>query len=75
MLLKWLCMKCYDEHRAYPWSHSKNVKKKEHSWANGRMYCVAFLDIEHKMRCVKTAGDPPDCCYYLLEQTLNQPSA
>jgi hypothetical protein len=72
MLVKWLCVKCYDEHRVVPWADRRNIKKKERTWSRGRMCCVAILDIEHKTRFLKTDGDPPKCCFYLLEQTLHQ---
>jgi len=81
MLQKWLCVRCYDEHRVYPWNDRRNVKKKERTWAAGHMWCVAIMDmtLEQKRRLkrqrLKIAEQPPECCYYLLEQTLNQPDS
>ena len=82
MLQKWLCKKCYNQHRFRPWDeHRKRDKQtgevyvqKDRTWARGKMYCVALMDCNHRKGVqIRVDGEPPECCYYLLEQTLNQP--
>jgi len=72
MLLKSLCMACHNRYRFRSW---KRQPAKERTWGRGKVACVSLFDKYQHLRYIPITDKPPECCYFLLEQTLNQPDA
>ena len=72
MLLKSLCMACHNRYRNRTW---EKQPAKERTWGRGKVACVALFDKFKNRHYVQIADKPPGCCYFLLEQTLNQPGS
>jgi len=73
MLNKEICVRCVCEHRRRDWTDAK-----ERNWQKGQIWCMALGEknrFSGKTCNVNILDDPPEECYYSLEQLVGGQNA